>query len=236
MRTLPSLLNLQLMNPLADFYSFVGDVLRIATAKPENKPTCSKGCFQCCREPTYARRSEIRYILESMDGMAKAALTTKVEAWLASFLERGFDKTITPSTARSVFPYRAAYLWCPLLATDGTCSVYDRRPLECRLHLVNGDPKDCATDEGRDRQRYLHSAELIELLMQKNMSMMPEGEDAYDHLGIILAEELFGQAFDTHARMIMTKRGDTMELAVTEVEHDKITQRRNDIDKGLARP
>jgi Fe-S-cluster containining protein len=53
-----------------------------------------------------------------------------------------------------VWEWRARRAACPLLV-HGTCSVYQMRPVACRLHLAVGHPDHCHDEEKRQEQQYV---------------------------------------------------------------------------------
>lgn len=42
---------------------------------------------------------------------------------------------------------------CPFLASDGSCGIYESRPLICRMYQVVGDPENCR--HGRNQLTYV---------------------------------------------------------------------------------
>lgn len=42
---------------------------------------------------------------------------------------------------------------CPFLVPDGSCSIYESRPLICRMHQVVGEPENC--QQGRNQLTYV---------------------------------------------------------------------------------
>ena len=150
----------------------------------------------------YATRDEVKFILERYDSQTRAALALKVETWLAKFQESGFEKDYRTNA----FKYRLTLNWCPLLE-NGECSVYDHRPLECRLFNAKGDPKGCEDDALRPKQQFADTPEIIDVAMRRQLLRLKEEQSLeYDHLGILLAEELFGKRFTTKARMWIIRR------------------------------
>lgn len=89
--------------------------------------TClGPGCAHCCGSRVLVTRSELMHVLLAME----ARHWRMVEAWDAL-------PTNHPGRRR-----------CPLLDLDTReCSVYERRPVICRCHLVTSDPELC---DGRE--------------------------------------------------------------------------------------
>lgn len=191
------------MNPLDKYYEFLDGAMADALAKASNPSCCSKGCFHCCREPAYASRREIRYLLSIVPPDQLPELKKKTEQWLKRFQETRFVYQKVP---RSV-DYRPAFLWCPLLAKDGTCSVYDRRPPGCRMFYALAHRKGCEDDELYKNQPFIKPTPTAYLGMDRHLMSLEieDGPDTYDHIGILLAEELLGGEYPTSARMVFAR-------------------------------
>jgi len=92
---------------------------------------CHKGCAYCCYLPTmiYAHEAE---------ALGQAA---------------GIQPAPLPYRERSVVladAFKHAGSPCPFLRKDKVCSVYEHRPLICRLHhSLNNAPEDCVVIEKR---------------------------------------------------------------------------------------
>lgn len=81
---------------------------------------CAKGCSHCCKIPLDVTQLEISVIEESIG--------------LKADYPKGNDR-IDPNDP------------CPLLNSDGSCSVYEHRPLSCRTLATIDDPKFCERRE-----------------------------------------------------------------------------------------
>jgi len=86
---------------------------------------CQKGCAHCCKIDVSISQLEAEYI----------------SATGGPTLDRGKSRTKGHDDA------------CPFLANDGACSIYDRRPFNCRTFHTLDDPKYCA-DGKEDHQVY----------------------------------------------------------------------------------
>ena len=89
---------------------------------------CGSGCSYCCHMPTMIYQHEA-------DAMAKAAQCTALQ-----LRPRLMPLALHAARAFSGQP-------CPFLEA-GRCSIYEHRPLICRLHnSLNSDPQDCRIPE-----------------------------------------------------------------------------------------
>lgn len=79
---------------------------------------CEKGCSACCNIPVNVSRLEAEYIHQKTGHKLS-------------------NRTIL-KTGRSP---------CPFLASDGSCSIYQYRPYNCRTFHTLDNPKYCSTDE-----------------------------------------------------------------------------------------
>ena len=114
------------------------------------KPTCAKGCSACCSERLQTTREEAALIWATLSAERRAELTPAIRAWARRFeaAEEGLDNKGNKAVA-----YRRLNLVCPLLR-DGLCSVYDVRPLGCRLHTAVGPRVRCEDLQQRPHQTF----------------------------------------------------------------------------------
>lgn len=80
-----------------------------------DKATCSKGCSHCCHMDVHITSLEAEMI----------ALTLGIP------MRPGREMTTGHTSA------------CPFLAETGQCSVYELRPMACRMFHAFGEPKNC---------------------------------------------------------------------------------------------
>jgi Fe-S-cluster containining protein len=105
--------------------------------------TCGSGCSECCRglfDITLLDGWYLKYGFDTLNNSNKAAVLAKAEE------RRAVLQAAWPEfTAPYILNYRPEEEWeqlmpdddetpCPLLADNGTCLVYDYRPMTCRLH------------------------------------------------------------------------------------------------------
>lgn len=77
---------------------------------------CQKGCSHCCKIGVEVSRLEAEYI--SVKG--------------GPMLDQGSSRTASREGS------------CPFLGKNGACTIYDRRPFNCRTFHTLDDPKYCA--------------------------------------------------------------------------------------------
>jgi Fe-S-cluster containining protein len=122
----------------------------VAATKPANT-TCSRGCAGCCRQLVLCPRPEAIHIVHRYPDVVRAVLPVLVEQ------KRRFDE-IAPNLPRDVWrePDLRTELgkrwWkqnapCAFLTADKECSVYEARPMVCRMYFSLSDPKHCFSEE-----------------------------------------------------------------------------------------
>lgn len=94
-----------------------------ALARAPNEPDCAPGCASCCHVHVEANAAEIA-----------AAAAHLVATRSAAELEALVPRLMLTSALSAEERWRAR-IPCALLAAEGTCSIYEARPLRCRaLH------------------------------------------------------------------------------------------------------
>lgn len=183
----------------------VCDKLIAAAIKQNNQhPPCRSGCFWCCKEPAYVTRSEVRYMLQTFPPEELGALKAKVMQWATVFFASDLPQQKEPP----VFQYRKFNLWCPFLK-DGKCSAYERRPYSCRAHIAKESSAGCEHDSLRSRQKFMMIVQMPEIMANYWLqSLETTPNDCYDHLGVLLYEELTGLARPTVARVAFEAEGE----------------------------
>lgn len=135
-------------------------------------PTCSRGCSTCCNHWVVDVNSfEIELIADRLIGTfpervdAIIAQCREDEALLETLEKVTAEKYANLASSQaeqldeidvllaSYYQFRRP---CPLLV-DGCCSVYDLRPLTCRIYFSFSDPARCAPDciNGDDTPTFL---------------------------------------------------------------------------------
>lgn len=162
------------------------------------QPCCKKGCSHCCYEPAYTDRRTIDHIIAGMTPEQIEEVKAKLPAWLEQ-TEKMRNEQERPSS----LDYLALRAPCPLLK-NGMCSVYERRPLDCRIWLAMGNPDDCAGFGERRRKQKIAdwpgNAMQIFARPWAIDTMEKEGEIVMDHIGVLLAERLLGMNIPSAGR------------------------------------
>jgi Fe-S-cluster containining protein len=96
----------------------------VESEPPEAAIACGKGCSVCCQAKVLAVAPEVlriaAYLRETLSEEARAALLERVRA--ADATTRGLSRAERAET----------HVRCPLLDSEGGCSVHPVRPLVCR--------------------------------------------------------------------------------------------------------
>jgi Fe-S-cluster containining protein len=198
---------------LDQMYSELDQCIEKSVAASDAKPPCKRGCFFCCKEPVYVTSIEVKGILDMLTPEQKDRLSARVSLWRDRFLESGSHSEDEPK----VIGYRTLNLWCPLLSSDGSCSVYERRPCGCRLHIAKQSSEGCEKDELREHQIFVYFEGLGEKINLRWQQMMKDGDRiVYDHLGILLYEALFNVETATNSRVEVSIEGENMTILTRE--------------------
>lgn len=158
-------------------------------------PCCKKGCSHCCYEPACTDRRVIDHIIAGMTPEQIEEVKARLPAWLEKTAEA--RKLERPK----VHDYRDLNVACPLLK-DGLCSVYDRRPLDCRIWFAIGNPDDCAMPARKHQKFTEYTDEAMSKLCEPWVlsTLVMEGEVVMDHIGVLLAERLLNIKVESAAR------------------------------------
>jgi len=166
--------------------------------------SCGKRCAACCYEPALAERSEIALIAQrllTLDPEARARVVQRTRDWLARFR----DDAEAAREELDTFAYRKLRLACPLLE-DGLCLVYKERPMACRAHVAIGPVERCDDDALRPDQVFMANYDFKAAALMKlagGLSENGRAELLFDHIGVLLAEVLTGERFESAARTLM---------------------------------
>jgi Fe-S-cluster containining protein len=99
----------------------------VALAERQKIPVaCHKGCQWCCHQAVYANSYELHFLSEKIK---KRFSPEKISKWLEA-AEAKFTST-SKMNEMEVSKYKTP---CPLLE-NGACSVYEARPMACRIYL-----------------------------------------------------------------------------------------------------
>jgi len=116
----------------------------LAEAKESREIDCEKGCSFCCHQPATGFPFEAIRIAQALrEKLSREELDAqigKMRARVAGFEGRSIRGNINNKTA------------CPLLGSDGSCSIYEHRPLTCRL-AHSFSVKKCRASFQKDRNK-----------------------------------------------------------------------------------
>ena len=133
----------------------IADAINQACSSGDNVP-CGKSCGACCSYmvPLSAPEAlcmgwEIGPLSESSDPTRVRALTAAAGRILEGWSESPFAKT-DPDDSGDDNDLEAVGRWyasldlpCPFLGEGACCTIYDKRPLACREHVVLGSRDHC---------------------------------------------------------------------------------------------
>jgi len=107
--------------------------------------SCEKGCNACCYliVDSAAIEAEMvrRYIEEHFDDQERLRVLKKIKEAKRHYPDRvGMDGEFPGSVVEKHF---ALHVPCPFLSSEGSCMIYEVRPINCRKHTVFSDPRQC---------------------------------------------------------------------------------------------
>jgi Fe-S-cluster containining protein len=115
------------------------------------KPTCSRTCSACCR---HFVASVEPFELLALDAHLKARpeypetiISNHRKSLLYEDLLVGERKRGAPEEEaddRATYRYFLKGVPCTFLEADGSCGVYDHRPMACRMFFAESPPRFCA--------------------------------------------------------------------------------------------
>lgn len=180
-----------------DYNAGIDRIIKNSLAAPGALvPCCKKGCSHCCYEPAYTDRRVIDHIISGMSPEQIEEVKARLPAWL----EKTNHMRNSQKRPRA-HDYRELNVPCPLLK-DGLCSVYERRPLDCRIWFAIGNPDDCAMPARKHQKFADYTKEAMAKLCTPWMqsTLEEEGEIIVDHIGVLLAERLLGMDIPSAGR------------------------------------
>ena len=99
----------------------------VALSKRQNKGVaCQKGCHWCCHQAVYANSYELHFLSEKIKSSFSAEKISK-------YIEAADEKFAATSkmNEEEISRYKKP---CSLLE-NGACSIYEARPMACRIYL-----------------------------------------------------------------------------------------------------
>jgi Fe-S-cluster containining protein len=109
--------------------------------------TCSKACSACCR---HFVSSVEPFELIALDHHVKSR-PDYADLIVSSYHKTGIYEKILQEEGddeeaddRALYRYFLRGQACPFLARDGSCGVYEHRPMACRMFFAESSPRFCA--------------------------------------------------------------------------------------------
>lgn len=163
-------------NVIPNFYE------QIDTMTKEHDKPCKLGCSHCCHQFILSVSVEVPYILRRLKQLPADKLSI-IEKNIADFVEYYNNNTPNGRTldriegiydfnkkmAKDMYP-------CPFLI-DNSCSIYDFRPIVCRVHFVKNKPELCKEHPLRDE-----CAASVEIGNSAIFSLMQQVDFTWDPL------------------------------------------------------
>ncbi|MFC3148965.1 YkgJ family cysteine cluster protein [Piscinibacterium candidicorallinum] len=138
--------------------------------------SCKAGCGACCKQLVPILPSEARRIAKIVDEMpqprqgvirerfaqaSQAMQAAKIDAAL-----RSAANTLTPDEANALgMKYFEMGVSCPFLE-EGSCSIYEERPLICREYLVSSPASECEWPTAEKIKKVAIPAKVAQAAMQ----------------------------------------------------------------------
>jgi len=143
----------QLPHKLADATHAHATQFLEEAGKNDDDTDCEKGCSYCCHQPATAFPFEAIRIAQALkSSLSKEQLDLLKEKMIARV--KGFTDSSVRKNINNKTP-------CPLLSND-QCSVYDNRPLTCRMaHSFSVKRCRISFEKDRDKAEIPMSLELL---------------------------------------------------------------------------
>ncbi len=169
-----------LFSSLSEMYSAIDKLINSLTqlAKQHNQPVhCKKGCEYCCYQPVFV----LDYEMQFLNSFIKENFTEKSQKEIRERANKNrlklavLDKTQILNSKQP----------CPLLE-NGVCSVYEARPMACRIYLST-DVDTCIVfyDNPEDKESF---PALLDFPMRAGR-MMNEGFKAALKIKYMISKE-----------------------------------------------
>jgi len=138
----------------------------------KEKKACYKGCSACCYQQieimNFEKEAIRTYVSDNIKGDLLVKVKQGLNEWLDFFDKNTLnDKPLDGKEIFEIFNRTAAIkgLRCPFLIND-ICSIYEMRPLTCRIHYVEDNPKLCETNRLRDSapKAYMMRANMMQIM------------------------------------------------------------------------
>ena len=125
-----------LFQSLKEMYAAIDgliDSLFVYARQQNQSIDCKRGCSWCCHQPVFALDYELDYLKVAVEKSFDTETISDIQ-------EKAKQKQAKMGTLKGDELMNAKHP-CPLLK-DNTCSVYEARPMACRIYL-SSDVKSC---------------------------------------------------------------------------------------------
>lgn len=147
-----------LQNSVSLAFSFIEHVNElIDELLADREITCKKGCNYCCHTNVDTYKEEALYILY----MCKKE---KIDIdWTKLKRQRNF-------TYENYYLMQEKYRKCVFLDEEGSCKIYNFRPITCRKLMSIDDKEKCDIGKGvlQVKRLVIHEVEAVSLILGKN--------------------------------------------------------------------
>lgn len=159
--------------PLAQSISekLCSSVIRHLSVNKQYVP-CHKSCCACCSYLVSLSLPEVFYLQESLSRMPTDSRNRILRSCIASAKKildidvlKRHNLNYSHEMTRISAWYSELGIFCPFLS-NGTCSIYEKRPFACREHMVITSPASCKTDRMNNPEVVSMPVSLLEALGQ----------------------------------------------------------------------
>jgi len=141
------------------FFDAYGQFLSYSIDANSIKVSCGRGCDRCCHHyPTSIHALEIALLyrnllsrpdLEDLISSCRSRVDD-FEGW-KDFTDETYPKrSASDKEDLALEHYYDERNRCPFLGGDGACTVYEHRPMTCRMYIATSDPRFCEAEHVTD--------------------------------------------------------------------------------------
>ena len=137
---------------LKKLYAFVDDTAQRVRERFPAEVKCRPGCTDCCSavfDLSYIEAAFMAHCFQELEAETKKLILAQAEQALAEWQQLFAAPEPDPSTAR---------IRCPLLNSEGLCSCYRARPVNCRTYgvptIIHGSGHVCGLSGFRKGKSY----------------------------------------------------------------------------------
>ncbi|MBN2588262.1 MAG: YkgJ family cysteine cluster protein [Sedimentisphaerales bacterium] len=164
---IPKMIKLSEIVPIA--YEISSKISTIIQEKNINEGItipCRKGCATCCNYLVPLSIPEAFYLRETVLSLPENTGNSVFYSFLTSakcILNKKSEDLYSMELDQLSRWYSKLNLTCPFLS-DNACSIYDKRPIACREHLVTGTNLFCKPSQEEESQKIELPVSILECL------------------------------------------------------------------------